>query len=348
MRIGIIGASLAGLTAGQKLAKAGHEVTVIEKSRILGGRLATFDLGNGNIFDYGESHFKAKDNEFRSFVNAMIQQGVLAEWSSRFEYYDGTQLHDINPNRSADTYYAAPDGITAIAEKLSRWVDVKSEEKAGGLTYIGAARTRKRAWMINLTDISVFECDAVIIAAPAPEAYGVLLTAQDETPARRIIRHIDEIEYDSGIALMTAYEGRESPEWKAIECSDSMLYSIINESSKRKNRDASLVLHSTDSFAREHVETDPEKTARELLEHAADISGERWLALPDWNALHYWKYSRCTNPMDEAFLELEMEEAPLALVGDYLGGSTTESAYLSGLKLADYWIRKYDLVESER
>lgn len=348
MKIGIIGASLAGLTAGSELAKAGHEVMVIEKSRSPGGRLASHDTGSGNIFDYGISHLNARKNDFRSLINAMKQQGALAEWTSRFEYYDGTQLHEINPNRSAETYHAAPHGMSAVARKLSRWVDVKSEEKAGGLTYIGSDRTRKRAWMINLTDISVFECDAVIIAAPAPEAYGVLQTAQDETAARRIIRHIDEIEYESSFALMAAFEDRETPGWQAIECADDRVGWIVNESSKRDNTHTSMVIHSSDAFARTYGEADPEETSQLLLGRSAEVAGEQWLALPDWRALHFWKYSRCINPMDEEFMELEMEEAPLALVGDYLGGATAESAYLSGLKLAEYWIQKYEIFETER
>lgn len=348
MKIGIIGASLAGLAAGEKLAKAGHEVTVIEKSRTLGGRMATFDLGNGNIFDYGISHFSVRNTFFRSFVDQLKEEGELEEWTSRFEYYDGTQLHEINPNRSADINYAAPNGMSAVARKLSRWVDVKSEEKAGGLTHIGADRTRKRAWMINLTDISVFECDAVIIAAPAAEAYGVLQTAQDETPARRIIRHIDEIKYDSSFALMAVYKDQDPPEWKAIECSDDRLGWIINESSKRDNTDTSLVFHSSDAFAKAYAGENPEETARLMLERSAGITGERWLAHPEWKAIHYWKYSRCVNPLEEEFMELEMEEAPLALVGDYLGGDTTESTWLSGRKLANYWVQKYEMAEAER
>lgn len=348
MKIGIIGASLAGLTAGKKLADAGHDVTVIERNRTPGGRLATFDTGDGNIFDYGVSHFNARHRDFHSFVNELKEEGTVKNWTSRFEYFDGFQLHDINPNRSADRYYAAPAGMAVIAKKMSRWVDMKLGVKAGGLTHIGAGRREKRSWMINLTDISVFECDAVIIATPAPEAYGILQTTQDETPARRIIRYIDEIEYKPGFTVMALYRDRNNPAWNAVECMDRRLEWIINESSKRGNKDTSIMLHSSPGFAKSHAEQDPETVINLMLERAAGISCETWLGNPQWSGVRYWKYGECIHPMDEQFLELEMEEAPLAVVGDYLGGNTVESAYLSGLRLAGYWVQKYEVAEVER
>ncbi len=345
MKIGIIGASLAGLVAGKKLGQAGHDVTVIEKTRTLGGRLATLNDGNGNIFDYGVSHFHANDPDFTSYINYLEEEKLVREWSSRFEYFDGEQLHELNPNRSPELHYSSTKGFSKIVDKLSRWVDIKSSVRAGGLTHIGADRTKKRAWMINLTDISVFECDAVILATPATEAYGILMTTQDETAARRIIRYVDEFEYDSSYTVMASYKDQEIPDWDAIECLGHNLKWIINESSKRENADASLVIHSSASFARRHTETDNEQITVDILQHAAEITGERWVAQPAHKHIHFWKYASCKNPTNEEFMELEMEEAPLALVGDYLGGNSVQSAYLSGLRLANYWNEKYELAE---
>lgn len=51
MRIAVIGAGLAGLTAAREL--AGHEVVVFEKSRGPGGRTATRRGPDGMRFDHG-------------------------------------------------------------------------------------------------------------------------------------------------------------------------------------------------------------------------------------------------------------------------------------------------------
>lgn len=343
MKIGIIGAGLSGLIAGKRLAQAGHDVTVIEKSRKLGGRLATFKR-DGEIFDYGVSSVISSDPTFESFIELLKEKNTLKEWSRDFALYDGTQLHEVNPNRPKNSYHVSEQGLASVAKYLSRWVDVKSEEKAGGLTHIGANRGKKRSWMINLTDISVFECDAVIIATPAPQAYGVLQTAQDETPARRIIRHIDEVRYDSCFSLMASYKKELMPDWKGIECEDHTLGWIGNESAKLSNPSkTSVVIRSSASFAHKHAQTDPEEITRLLLERASDIS-DSWLINPEWTTLHYWKYYQARNPIQDYFMELEMEEAPLALVGDYMNGNSVQSAFLSGYNLADYWINKYSEV----
>lgn len=343
MKIGIIGAGLSGLVAGKKLAKAGHDVTVIEKSRTLGGRLATYKRGN-EIFDYGISSVISSEPTFESFIADYKNEGILKQWSRDFALFDGTQLHEINPNRPPSAYQVSEQGLNTLATHLSRWVDVKSKEKAGGLTHIGANRGKKRSWMINLSSISVFECDAVIIAAPAPEAYGVLQTAQDETPTRRIIRHIDEVQYEPCFSLMASYDIEDVPKWKGIECEDHTLRWIGNESSKLEEASkTSVVIRSSAAFARKHVNADEEEVTRLLLERASEIS-DSWLINPVWTRLHYWKYYEAINPLEDYFMELEMEEAPLALIGDYMSGNSVQSAFLSGYRLADYWISKYSEV----
>ncbi|SMO78550.1 NAD(P)/FAD-dependent oxidoreductase [Fodinibius sediminis] len=339
MVIGIIGASFSGLIAGSRLAKAGHDVTIIERNRSVGGRLASVELDD-MILDYGVSHFSAQTSTFRAFLEELSQKEEVREWAEEFSMFDGDQFHVEDPNASPLTKYALTNGMRAIAKYLSRWVDIKSQEKAGGLTYIGPDRSKKRSWMINLTDINVFECDAVLIAAPAPEAYGVLQTAQDETAARKIIRVIDEVYYDDCISLAATYN-REAPNWKGIECERSALKWIGNESSKRGIRDQTgLALHSSHPFARENERKDDEEVTRQLLEEASTITGS-WVLQPASTYLHRWKFFRARNPIDEYFMELEMIDAPLALIGNYFGGQSLENAFLSGYNLAEYWINKY-------
>ena len=79
-RIAIIGAGLAGLTCGKALQQAGHDVVIFEKSRGIGGRLAT-RRAEPFYFDHGVAAFTASDDDFQGFVNQLLAEGVVAVWA---------------------------------------------------------------------------------------------------------------------------------------------------------------------------------------------------------------------------------------------------------------------------
>lgn len=341
MVIGIIGASISGLIAGQRLAKAGHDVTVIERNYLLGGKFATKKMGNLYL-DYGISHFSAAEEKNRNFVNGLQEQGVVRQWADGFNFYDAGKLHEMNPHSARQPYFTGTKGMQSIVQNLSRWVDLIPGVGAGGLTYIGPDRTKKRSWVINLSDFSVFECDAVIIAAPAVEAYGILQTAQDETPVRQINSVIDEVRYDSCFSLLATYD-HPAPEWKGIECRNPVIDWIGNESSKVGAETGALQIRSSADFYRKHVQKGDKKIQQLLLDAASTIIGTEVLQ-PETTYLHRWTYFKARNPINEYFMELEMKDGPLALIGDYFRGNEVEDAFLSGYNLSEYWINKYSHV----
>ncbi|MEX1062798.1 MAG: FAD-dependent oxidoreductase [Balneolaceae bacterium] len=343
MKIGIIGAGIAGLAAGKELSLAGNEVTIIEKNREAGGRLATF-AGGGNTlskFDYGISYFTADTPAFRGFVSELLEKELLKIWGDNIWQYDGNKLLQINPDSLGHPKYAAPEGLGGIGKYLSRWSDITTAQPAGGLTYLGANRGRKRAWMVNLTNFNTFEADAVIVATPAPEAYGILLTAQDEIETMKLIREIDEINYDPAYVLMADYGDILPPEWDAVLCNDPVIRFVTNENSKRQDLPGTaLVIQATGDFSRSHREEAPQVVSEKILRHLQTIAGE-WSAAPKWQHLHFWKFFRPRSVINRPFMETAFDDAPLAVVGDYFEGNQLDSAYSSGLKLARHWIEKF-------
>lgn len=343
MVIGIIGAGIAGLTAGRLLAKAGHEVTIFEKSRGYGGRMATRYAGknNGSKVDHGISHFKVSSPEFRTFTEELLEKKILKLWGNQLYFYNGEELSKTNPFSSNEQFYVSVDGMNSIGKYLSRWVDVKTETRASGLTHIGENRRKKRSWMINLSASNTFEADAVIIATPAPQAYGLINTTIDEISTLKIIREIDEVHYQPSYSLMLGYGGIDVPEWDGIVCKNSSIDFISNESSKRENaQENTIVVHSTSGFANKHRNSDEDLIKRELLGELSEIAGG-WAASPEWHQIHFWKYSKPVKSLNSSFMEVEAEESPLAVIGDYFEGNDIDAAYKSGYKLAKHWIKKF-------
>lgn len=343
MVIGIIGAGIAGLAAGRLLAKSGHEVTIIEKSRGYGGRMATRYAGKESKtkLDHGLSYFTANSPEFQSFVDELLEQDLIKRWGEDLALFDGENFYEKSPNLENKVSFAATEGMNSIGKYLSRWVDVRTETLAGGLTHLGANRSKKRTWMINLTASNTFEADAVIIATPAPQAYGILQTSTNEVQALKIIREIDEISYSPCYSLMVGYGDSEIPEWEGVHCQNSMVQFISNEASKKaEKQECSLVVQTTPGFTRSMYGQKDENIIKEILDHLSSIIGS-WSATPEWSQLHYWRYSRAEKVLDRSFMELDFDDAPLALIGDYFNGNSVDDAYRSGFLLAKEWINKY-------
>ncbi|HKJ34007.1 MAG TPA: FAD-dependent oxidoreductase [Balneolales bacterium] len=346
MVIGIIGAGLSGLIAGKILSQGGHDVTVFEKSNALEGRLATRQYGENhkNIVDIHSSCIYAHDPVFMEFINELTDKGILKVWAHSFPYHDGEELFDSYPGHEKSDYYYAPEGLDKVGEYLTRWVDTEYNEKVGGFTFIGDKRHSKKAWMMNLTNFNVYEMDAIIVATPAIQAYGLIQTSQDETSIRKLIRDLDQVTYDNSISLIAGYGDRDLPEWKAIQCRDQGVEWIINDSSKRDNpEELTLVIQSTNRFFHKYHKESDEKISQLLLKRVNNIVENDWIDQPDWVVVEQWRYRKPRNPLDVPFLEIDRAEndGPLALIGDYLSGNSIESAYLSGYKLAKHWLEKF-------
>jgi len=75
-RVGVIGAGLAGLAAALDLTHAGCQVTVFERSRLLGGRATSFKVA-GHEVDNGQHVFLACCTEFIDFVKRLGMEHAL-------------------------------------------------------------------------------------------------------------------------------------------------------------------------------------------------------------------------------------------------------------------------------
>jgi squalene-associated FAD-dependent desaturase len=78
-----VGAGLAGLAAAMELADAGYEIEVFERSRLLGGRATSFEVG-GREVDNGQHVFLACCDEFIDFVRRAGMYDAL-HLQDRFE-----------------------------------------------------------------------------------------------------------------------------------------------------------------------------------------------------------------------------------------------------------------------
>ncbi len=343
MNIGIIGAGLSGLTAGRILTAAGHDVVVYEKSAGYGGRMSTRRTAGPKVhkMDHGAPYITGTSGEFRAFIRELEDKKVIRRWTDTVSCFTDGRILPQMPGSEPRQLYIAPDGMNSIGKYLGRWMDICQAEKISGITHIGGSRVSKGPWMINSASLNVFEADAVIIATPAIQAYGLISTSQDEFNLRKMIALLDDLSYTSTFSFMACYGERVPLDWKALVCNHPVISWICSESSKRDTSgEVNLVVHSTDPFAKEMAdEHHRDEVNKRILKALGEILGS-WAARPEWHQSHFWRYHLPKKSLDMPFLESDDEYAPIALTGDYFQGRSMEAAYLSGLHLGRHWAEK--------
>jgi len=341
MKIAVIGAGVAGLTAGRVLAESGHEIVVFEKSRGYGGRLATRYAGKKNTtkLDHGLPYLEVSSAKIEPLINELVNSGILKPWNGPFVHLNKKgELTQLKPTKKR---FIAPKGMNQVGKKLARMVDVRSQTKVSGLTHIGEDRSKKKSWMLNFPTGDAEDFDAVIIATPSKQAYAILNTTIDEIQTLKLVREVDDVEYEPSFSLMVGYGSKDMPDWSMMDCENDVISQITNEASKREgNSECSFVIHTTAKFAEKYKDSDHAEIEEIILDELTGILGG-WSALPEWKQLHFWRYSRAINPLPYPFMEVVGHDAPIALVGSYMNGDSVESSYLSGLAIGKFWSDKF-------
>ena len=81
--VAIIGAGVAGITCANLLKNNDFDPIVIEKSKGVGGRLATRITDSGLGFDHGVQFFTARSENFKLQLENSLITGAIEPWNPR-------------------------------------------------------------------------------------------------------------------------------------------------------------------------------------------------------------------------------------------------------------------------
>ena len=305
-RVAVIGAGMAGLIAARTLADHRWPVTVFDKGRRAGGRLAirTSRTAPAARFDHGGVAFSAEDSRFARYVDAWSDAGLVV------------------PIAGAERY--AID-IAGLIDHLAEDLDVACETRIEHLRHNGST------WTLETDRGMRFEhFDALVLNMPPAQASALLAPI-----APALATTLAAVPMAPGWTVMTTAVSDQP--W--LTSLDGDLAKLINGAAHPIRPAAGCITaHAATRFSAEHIDATPEDVAALLapeLEAALGIP-----VAPEAVRAHRWRYARAV-PAPE--VQTWHPEHALALCGDWTGrhgalsddgGPGVEAAFLSGAAAA--------------
>lgn len=304
MRIGIIGAGLAGLTAARGLTEAGHAIVLFDKARGPGGRMSTRRVETAQglaYFDHGAQYFTVRDAGFAGTVARWQAEGVAARWPA-----------------AGDQAWVGTPGMNAIIKAEAGGHDVRWNCRIERIVREDAS------WRFE-HDAGSESFDAAIVAVPAEQVAPLLKGHAPEWAALA----------DATVSLpcwtvMAGFADRVDFAADCLRDHGAIGWAARNSAKPGRTGPESWVVQGSPGWSATHLEDEPESVIAALL---ADLAAATGVALPETLVVqaHRWRYALSGAAGRTMLWD---GHARLGVSGDWLIGPRIESAWASGRALA--------------
>jgi renalase len=294
----VIGAGLCGL----QIARSIHDsqlgpVTVAEKSRGVGGRIATRRT-QACRFDHGAQFYSVK--EPIAVLHQQWTQQKLAE-----PWFDAGGTLRIK----------SPHGLTALAKNLASGLDVRLERKAVRL------ESRAGLWTGLMQDGSSLSAATVILTCPLPQSLELL-----QTSGIAFDPSLWQIQYAK--ALVALIQGPKSragllPTHGYLECQGGGIFSIADQHAKGLSPMPAWTVTMTAPFSQRHFDAPDSHSLQRIFEELRQVDPS---FLCDQAELKKWRYSHPLNALSSGYVKAA---EGLLLAGDGLAGPSLLGAMRS-------------------
>ncbi len=298
----VVGAGISGIACARALHAAGLDVTVHERARSVGGRMASRRLRDtgtacdGRVVDIGASYFTVDDPDFAAVVDELVALDVEAGGPQGIEGVSGGPVR-----------FAAPGGLRSVVAALAAPLDrvllesevVEVAAAEGGVTVDGRSTS------------------AAAVCMPWPQAARIV----PGLPA-------DTTTWEPVIAVTCVFAQRTWIELDGVFVNDDPVLTWIADDGRRRGDDAPvLVAHVNPVLSARHLQ-DPASVIPAALATVQRVLGID--TLPDWVDAHRWTYAKPLAGREADF----WLDGPVGVAGDaWAGGPRVEAAWLSGHRL---------------
>jgi predicted NAD/FAD-dependent oxidoreductase len=346
MRVAIVGAGVAGLAAGRRLAGRGHEVVVYEQSHAVGGRAATRRT-HGCVIDHGAQYVTTPDDvpQVRRLVLDDLPRAGLIDIGRPVWTFDRAgRVQQGDPRLNAAPKWTYAEGLDALAKRLAAGLDVRCAA--------GVARVQRRPGsyrLLDATGTTLGESAHVLVAIPAGQVVE-LMQASDVDAGRRdaALAELQKVRYRSLLSIMLGYPQPPDTVFAGGTPEDPRpYYALVNtdrghdvswlaiENDKGPARVPAeiltLVVQMSGAFSAAHFDAAPEYLAARAAVAASTLLGLEFRR-PLWYDVARWRYALPDVTCDLAALNRDHDG--LFFAGDYVAGGRVHLALQAGLDVA--------------
>lgn len=292
----IIGAGLSGLILARRLVESGREVLVIEKSKSVGGRMATRRDGDAT-FDHGAQHTSL-------FFAQYFNDGFWKPWFSS----DGEIKFSVN------------QGINKVGKHLAQGLEIRLNEKVVNLKSDGHTT-------IYLESGDIVSARKIYLTCPVPQSVDLLKAAHISYP-----EILDQIQYAQALVGLFRLDS-ECEYIKNFTFAENVglgIFSVSNQQSKGVSESLAFTVVMDPKFSENYFDKDDagnlfliENCFASFLMSKFNINEFDFTIIR--SQLKKWKYSHPLNNLGVDYLALS--EKNIFLIGDgFAGGSLAKTA----------------------
>jgi len=303
----VVGSGISGLAASRRLVEAGFSVMVCDKSRGVGGRVASRRI-EGAPFDHGAQFVTRRSAEFSKIVEDLLIEEVVIPWFGE----------------AGKERYAGLPSMNQIAKTLAEGLDVKRGMRIENVRFCGDY------WEVS-SEAELVRSRSLLMTCPAPQALDLLKSEATE-PSSCVLNTLSKIEYDKGIALMALLkEPFPVSDSGFLQYDDPEPIATVADTLKKRGLESpGVIIQSGPDFAERHFDSNPD-TIIECLLDAYPRSKELKIVS---TSLQKWRYAK---RREHGISDSYSSDPSIMLwhAGDGYVAPKVEGAYLSGLRVAE-------------
>jgi renalase len=345
--VAIIGAGMAGLAAARSLTQAGHNITLYEKSRGVGGRVATRRIENC-IVDHGAQNIKPQNLALHDVMLHDLPTDDLVTIVPPVRLYtnDG-QIWPADPDRNADTKYSYRQGMTTLPKLLLAALPAKRAVIRYETRITRLEETANEVILRDENGQETGRADIVIVTAPAPQAADLL---GDSAPFLRStwealdrVKALRQVEYHRNITVLLGYAPPAPPAPAYALLADDRAADLLwlafeqtKAPERAPNGEAVLIAQMGPKFSKFCYEEDDAMLVGRTLNELRPLFGDTYDS-PVWTQVKRWKFSQPHGMVHFEEVNFAGMSSSVIVCGDALRpeGGRVSQAYASGLEAAD-------------